>query len=246
MGGVNTISPSAHPGTEVDPMVVLNVPVNEVAYRVIYDLITPGTELPSQGLSKVTFGTSSIIHVAGNARDGPGIGRPTEVLSPGPVCFAGDTVPGGPGAVSKVPLELLIVVQVGQADLPFNTCSFVWVPLVAPAKGTGDTLPTVEWGMPAVTNRVPPPIVPSLNTIIEGSRLVAPVPLCVVGPEVTGEVEAVLWLGDLGVPGTDRYRHLLHAPYPAKGASYFVSWVLGWSFIGLSVCPLIHYIPRSR
>lgn len=85
-----------------------------------------------------------MMQVAGNARDDPGIGRPTEVLSPGSVWLAGDTVPGEPGAVSKVPLELLIVAQVGHADLPFNTCSFVWVPLVAPAKGTGDTLPAVE------------------------------------------------------------------------------------------------------
>lgn len=106
-------------------MVVLNVPVNGVAYRVIYGLITPGTLLPSHGLSKVTFGTSSIMQVAGKARDGPGIGRPTEVLSPGPEWLAGGTVPGGPGAVSKVPLELFIVAQVGQADFPLKTCSFV-------------------------------------------------------------------------------------------------------------------------
>lgn len=125
MGEVKTISPRAHPGTEVDPIVVFNVPVNEVAYRVIYGFITPGTQLPSHVLSKVTFGTSSMMHVAGNARDGPGIGRPTEVLSPGPVWLAGGTVPGGPGAVRKVPLELFIVAQVGHAGFPFNTCSFV-------------------------------------------------------------------------------------------------------------------------
>lgn len=47
--------------------------------------MTPGTQLPSHVLSKVTFDTSSIIQVAGNELDEPDIGRPTEVLSPGSV-----------------------------------------------------------------------------------------------------------------------------------------------------------------
>lgn len=63
--------------------------------------------------------------------------------------------------------------------------------------------------MPAVTNRVPPPLVPSMNTRIVGSRLVTPLPLCVVGPEVTGDVDAVRELGGQGVPGTDFYRQYL-------------------------------------
>lgn len=132
-----TISPAAHPVTEVAPTEVPKATRKDAVMGVMQDLPTPDPGLTSQWRSKASFDTSSTMHVVEKDAVVAVIDTPREESVPRYDTIAGGDVPGEPCAVSKVPRDISTMVQVDFAgQLPFFTCSAEGVTTGVPAKTT--------------------------------------------------------------------------------------------------------------